>query len=424
MVKSILISAIIIFSYSEFLFAQSTDQVLRNYLKNFNINPIENVQNTDKLKHEFGKQLFADSNLSLSGNISCQTCHDPNFATADGLPFAIGSGGIGSGHNRIQNGAIVTPRNTPTLYNKGNDSILYMFWDGRVHRNPRTGQYKTPEKALNGANPEYNFIVSKIDNLLAMQALFPIADIGEMRGREFAHLSNLEVWNRVTDKIKNLPKYQKYISADFNIADIANALAYYQKIEFHVNDTPLDDYLRGDNSALSAIEKDGALVFVEKGRCVKCHNGPLLANTMFQSVVAPQIGPGKLNSDDTGRMMSNFNSNDKYKFKAQPLRNIALSAPYFHSGAFNSLEEVIEHYNHVDDSYLNYQLLNIVNTFQNNYDFKIEHHDNDQLMSLHNSLKVGLGLSSYEKRSLLCFLSISLTQKEKQSQIDLKNCSI
>ncbi|MCT4640934.1 MAG: hypothetical protein N4A33_01465 [Bacteriovoracaceae bacterium] len=400
------------------LFATQLDDKLSKYIEIFNLKSPKTYKNIEPLKYEFGKSLFEDTALSLSDNISCKTCHDPQFGTSDGIPFSIGTGGIGIGSRRVQAKAGITPRSSPHLFNKGHESFVTMFWDGRVLYNSNEDFYETPEEGLNGSSPLFFDIVSKIDNVMAMQALFPIADTLEMRGRKFESLSNRQVWKKVAQKIKRKAIYKKYINDGFNIADIANALAYFQKIEFQVNDTRYDDYINGNISALSDKEKRGMLVFVEKARCVRCHKGELLTNKAFQNVASPQLGPGKTSDkNDEGRYLVTGDERFKYGFLTQPLRNIVLTAPFMHDGAFATIDDVIEHYDNPFKSLDNYSISIIPDLFSFNYNSRI-YVEKNQYRNFYRKeniapvLRRPLNLSKDEKLDLKCFLEKSLTSKK------------
>jgi len=406
----------------------SIDSVLSNYIRDFQISSPVSVLNNDPKKYKFGKLLFEDKVLSLANNVSCKTCHNDKFGTGDAIPFSIGVGGSGNGINRRQNLAGITSRNAPHLFNKAHSSFRGLFWDGRVSYNKRLNTYNTPEAKLNGENPEYSFISNKIDSLIAMQALFPLVNEIEMKGVLFPKFTNLMVWKELTRRVVENPKYLDYVFEGFNIADIANALAYFQKVEFQVNDTPLDHYISGKIDVLSKNEKKGAIIFFEKGRCARCHFGPLLSNRSFQSVSVPQIGPGQTkDKNDEGRFLVTKNVNDKYKFLTQPLRNISLTAPFFHNGAFNGLAEVVDHYNNPSQSIHNYDVGNLQNLFGTNYNEYIfvdrnQYNNFYRVQSLNNILKTPLRLSNIEKRNLVCFLKKSLTQEKFHNKINLDEC--
>jgi len=425
------------------LFAQSVhldtdpdiDSILRSGIQSFRIKTPRLIYNTDKKQYEFGKKLFSDNKLSLEKNISCMSCHDPKFGTSDGLPFSIGTGGIGLGPKRLQNGAAITPRSAPHLYNKGNPAFKTMFWDGRVSYNTSTQTYKTPDPGLNGDYPKYYNITDTIESVMAMQAIFPIASVEEMRGKRFANLSNIEVWNRVAASIKDDPSYKTYTKGleNFNIGHIGNALSYFQKIEFQVRNTPFDRYMQGTastltTSALTTVEKRGALLFVGKARCARCHNGPLLSNLAFQVVAVPQIGPGfTRDRNDEGRFLANGNERFKYAFLTQPLRNIALTAPFMHNGALKDLNAVVNHYNNPSRSIDNYSVGLVQSLYGKNYESFIYVEKNQyrnfyRKNALAPILKSPLGLTAREIKDLVCFLKKSLTEERHHDKISLKEC--
>ena len=110
--------------------------------------------------------------------------------------------------------------------------------------------------------------------------------------------------------------------------------------------------LAGDLSALGASQKRGALLFYgernERVNCASCHSGDLFTDQRFYNLLAPQLGPGKENGisdrDDLGRANVSFDFRDQYRFRTPSLRNVELTAPYFHSGAYKKLADVIRHH--------------------------------------------------------------------------------
>ena len=138
---------------------------------------------------------------------------------------------------------------------------------------------------------------------------------------------------------------------DFNIGHAARAIGAYEGTLVFVN-TPLDRYLRSDSNALSEEQKNGAMLFFNRARCAQCHNGPMLSDFKFHVVANPQLGPGKASGDDKGLAHITASSADNYKFRTAPLRNVELSAPFTHAGAFASLERVVRHYSNPRDSLL------------------------------------------------------------------------
>ena len=117
-------------------------------------------------------------------------------------------------------------------------------------------------------------------------------------------------------------------------------------------DSPWRRYVEGDRDALTDQQKQGALLFFgapnEGGAgCAACHNGPLFSDGQHHVVAFPQIGPGKGdgNNDDFGRERETGDSDDRYRFRTASLLNIELSAPYGHAGSYETLEDVVRHYN-------------------------------------------------------------------------------
>jgi cytochrome c peroxidase len=342
--------SLLLLVFSTQLFAQTTDQELASYIKLFRLKPISTPKGFNKVKFELGKKLFFDKNLSGNKDVSCATCHDPSLGTGDALPLSIGVTGKGIGTNRIADGAPVIARHAPHLYNLHNKG--FMFWDGRVSYDGF--EFKTPEPGLNGEEPKLKDIVAALDSALAAQALFPPTSTEEMRGinNEFADVStNVEIWKRIMQRLLSIPAYKEQFSKaypdqkKFNIGHMASAIAHFESFEFIVTQTPWDKYLRGDKQALSTEEKNGAIIFMTKGRCINCHSGSDFGGSSFQNIASPQVGPGlDINHNDEGRINATGFEADRYKFKVPALRNTSKSAPYFHSGAYQTLTDVINHY--------------------------------------------------------------------------------
>lgn len=371
MIKFFLLSILLTFS----ICAQDLDAKLEVYVKEFNFQAIKRPAEFNPKLFNLGKKLFNDEEISGNRNISCATCHSTDFGTSDGLPLPIGQGGKGLGDKRVAtNSAQIIPRNSPALFNIGSDKINFMFWDGRVRHNSRSGEFTTPEVGLNGDYPEFFEIADVLDSALAAQAIFPITSHDEMRGNpgdnEIANANtNYEVWNLVMKRVLKIKDYQSLFKAAFgevnyNIGHFGVALAHFQKHAFVVDNTGWDRYLRGDKSALSKEEKLGALAFVEAGLCARCHNGELLGGNSFFNVVAPQVGPGKdIKHNDEGLFYTTGKDLHRYMFKAPMLRNVKYSAPYFHSGAYSTLTQVIEHYSTGMNAVDNYDF-NILRPFE------------------------------------------------------------
>jgi cytochrome c peroxidase len=136
----------------------------------------------------------------------------------------------------------------------------------------------------------------------------------------------------------------------------AHALAAFQMQEFTKTRSPFDRYLDRDDAALTLAQKRGGLLFFGKAQCSTCHNGPFLGGQSLANVGAPQIGPGGTKQPPLDLGRGELDNNDFYRFafRVAPLRNVELTAPYFHSGAFRTLDAVVRHYNDVTTSLSGY----------------------------------------------------------------------
>jgi cytochrome c peroxidase len=136
---------------------------------------------------------------------------------------------------------------------------------------------------------------------------------------------------------------------DINIVHIANALAAFQALEWQSFDSPFDQYLHGNKTALSAAQKRGMDLFFGKAKCSSCHSGSLLSDQKFHALGLPAFGPGRTRSfdpyaRDVGRMGESDRLEDAYRFRTPMLRNVAITGPYGHNGAFPTLEAMIRHH--------------------------------------------------------------------------------
>ncbi|HJR49503.1 MAG TPA: hypothetical protein VJ794_00270, partial [Gemmatimonadales bacterium] len=136
-----------------------------------------------------------------------------------------------------------------------------------------------------------------------------------------------------------------------NFGHASNAIAAFLTDRLAFNDSPWDRFLAGDDGALTEVQLRGARNFLT-ARCSICHNGPALTDNQFHNVAVAQFGPGKGDGpsgrDDFGRMRETGRAEDRYAFRTPPLRNVELTAPYGHDGAFFSLREFVAHYSESD----------------------------------------------------------------------------
>ncbi len=398
------------------------DENLANYISHFRIQSIKPISSYDKNKYQLGKKLFFDKILSGNRNISCSTCHSPELGTGDGLPLSLGEGADDTvSPRRATHSDQILPRNSTPLYNL--KEAFVMFADGRVSYDGF--EYVTPEEKLNGEYPEAYEITDELGSALAAQALFPMVDSKEMKGKhsEFAGLSNMEVWKKIVQRILKHNEYKELIQKafpnekNFNIGHIGNVLAEFQAVEFQVHNTPWDRYLNGDLAALTIQEKRGAEIFFTQGRCINCHSGSHFGGNSFQNIASPQVGPGKdIRHNDEGRFLVTRKQEDLYKFKVPALRNTAKTAPYFHSGSYQTLMDVINHYTEgtrsldlFSDAWLkpfenfNYQKQLFVE--RDSYMLFRKKENSHPLMRGHR-----IRLNHKQKQDLLKFLEVSLTE--------------
>jgi cytochrome c peroxidase len=361
-------------------------------------------------------------------------CHHIMHASVDGIPLSLGEGATGMWRHRTQKNGLIIPRHSPHIYNQGRDQITHLFWDGRVSFDKEQHIFETPSHYLNGKYPLAKNITTVLESTLAAQALFPLLSPEEMLGQKGSNTiadlaDDLLVWDALAQRIfygANASQYQAMMKSaypntdmnDWNIGHIAEAIGHFQKYAFDVNDTPWDKYLAGDIHAISAKEKMGADVFLNKGRCVECHSGDLLGGIEFENVGVPQIGPGKTaNGDDLGRFHATGIEEDKYLFRTPTLRNVALTAPYMHDGAFLTLREVVEHYDHVEQVLRNYTNTSVMQNFGQNYSEELKVFSDPIAIELkiatlapeisENNGRLHLTLD--EKEALIEFLEKSLT---------------
>ncbi len=317
---------------------------------------------SDPKKAKLGSLLFYDKILSGNQNISCGTCHHHDFGGSDGLSLGIGEGGQGVGPKR--NAGIGTnkikkrvPRNASALWNLGAKEIHTLLHDGSISISDIYGnQFNTPAQ---------EWLPPNLENILAVQALFPMTKQFEMAGNfgenEIIGLSHRKIdtaWPAITNRIKSNQTYVelfKYAYDDINdfrdikISHVVNSIAAFIISEWASYDTPFDDYLKGNHAALTSNQVNGMNLFYGKANCSSCHSGSLFTDQKFYSIALPQFGPGRTRlfdpyTRDVGRMAESDDLNDMYKFKTPSLRNITLTAPYGHNGAYPTLKGIIKHH--------------------------------------------------------------------------------
>lgn len=242
---------------------------------------------------ELGELLFFDSILSRGEQVSCASCHKPEFAFADNVPVSFGVDSLKG------------ERNTPSAMNQSARS--FQFWDGRM---------ETLEEQAAGP----------IENPVEMDMPLSYA----------------------VEKLNKHSQYRQFFIKIFgHPADkksVTDAIAAFERT-LETNQSVFDNYNKGiDTAKFTASAKRGREIFNVKGKCFDCHFGPDFTGDQFRNI---GIFNGK-ELNDSGRFIVTRDLKDLGKFKTPGLRNIAMTAPYMHNGMHKTLMEVIEYYNTPD----------------------------------------------------------------------------
>lgn len=234
---------------------------------------------------------------------------------------------------------------------------------------------------------------------------------------QFDDTQSTKIWQALMQRLLAVPGYVTMFNAAFpsiprtslTFENAATAIAAFQMDALLKTNSPFDRYLAHDNSALSPEAKRGGLLFFGTARCSQCHNGPLLGGQQFANTGVPQLGPGvgKGAPLDKGRgELQNFQFY-QFAFRVPPLRNVELTAPYFHDGSFPTLESVVKHYNDATKSLQTFDPAMLPASVRNSY-----HGDAATIAAVLNSLdsrvRSPLNLTEAQMADLVAFLK-SLT---------------
>lgn len=258
-------------------------------------------------KLALGKMLYFDPRLSESHEISCSTCHD----------ISMGGGGRFSsiGHSQ-QLGGRKAPTVLNAVFNKS------QFWDGRA--------------------------ASLKDQVVSSVMANPKALLTARGGPVMTSPAEMNIVRQhAVEELKGIPGYAEAFKRAFpaeadqiTYDNVGRAIAVFEATLI-TPDAPFDRWLRGDDQALSEEQKQGLRTFVDKG-CSNCHNGINVGGGMYARFgVVQDPGPELRPPDDWGRFVITKNVSDKYVFKVPTLRNVELTAPYFHSGRIWDLKRAI-----------------------------------------------------------------------------------
>lgn len=346
---------------------ESGQQTLREQLTELRFTALDTGPRHSDQLFVLGQALFFDPILSGNRDISCATCHNPIASSGDAVPVSIGTGGTGLGGERLLGASrSFIARNATDLFNRGAPQWQTMFWDSRVERNALVGI----------SSPAGDDLPVGLPSVLVAQAMFPVTSRDEMLGdkdeasldpggNELAFLDDEEaIWEALMVRILGIDAYVDLFAKAFpdiapenlTFAHAAIAIAAFEADAFAFADSPWDRYVAGDDSALTTDAISGGELFFGKANCAVCHSGPLFTDQEQHNIASPQTGPGKGGEapDDFGRFRVTFDFEDLYRFRTPPLRNVELTGPWFHSGAYTSLEEAVRHHLDPLESLANY----------------------------------------------------------------------
>jgi cytochrome c peroxidase len=261
--------------------------------------PADNPTTPEKV--ELGRMLYFDPRFSSTGTVSCNTCHNLMLGGEDNRNFSMGVHGQMGG------------RSSPTVWNAAFASS--QFWDGRAPS-------------------------------LEEQAKGPVVNPVEMG------MSEVET---AMDRVRAIPAYKPYFERAFGkddpltVDNAAKAVAAFERTMITPN-SPYDRFVKGDKSALDASQQRGMESFASLG-CTACHSGPAFSGPVGEAgkgffMRFPTFQDNAYVSEyhlleDNGRFDATGKEGDKHLFKVPTLRNVALTAPYFHNGSVATLEEAV-----------------------------------------------------------------------------------
>ncbi|MCX7555422.1 cytochrome-c peroxidase [Xanthomonadaceae bacterium JHOS43] len=273
--------------------AASLRDVAKNIFQPITAPPTEvRGEQVTQAKIDLGLWLFFDPRLSRSHIISCNTCHNIGTGGADNVPVSIGHG--------WQKG----PRNSPTVFNSVFNAA--QFWDGRAAD-------------------------------LMEQAKGPVQASVEMNNTpEQVEITLRSIPDYVAAFARAFPGEEQPVTFD----NMARAIEAFETTLVTPN-SPFDAFLAGDDNALDPNQRKGLSLFINKG-CIACHSGANFGGqAYFPFGVIQKPGAEILPPDDKGRFTVTNTASDEYVFRAAPLRNVALTAPYFHSGEVWDLKQAV-----------------------------------------------------------------------------------
>jgi len=396
-------------------------------------------RSVDENEAKLGQLLFYDPILSGNKEVACATCHHPSLGTGDGLSLSLGDGGKGLGNKRIVDYENLpeqrVPRNAQPLFNLGAKQFKTLFHDGRVQVDlSRPSGLRTPLEEE---------MVEGFSSIISAQTMFPVLSADEMAG----HYSENEIseavrrgtltgeggaWDLISKRVGSVPAYSDFfidiydhieVAKDIKFTDISNAVAAFMEFEWRSDTSPFDDFLQGKIN-LNTSQENGMELFYGKANCSSCHAGALFTDHQFHATGQPQVGPGKAarfqsHSRDLGRFRVTGNIKDKYAFRTPSLRNVELTGPWGHAGAYNELEAFLGA--HIDP-YLalsNYDKSNVTLTKYDTNDWKIMD-DASEVKAIADAISIKpVMISEGEVTDLLAFLGTLTDTKAQKGRLGI-----
>ena len=396
-------------------------------------------RSVDENEAKLGQLLFYDPILSGNKEVACATCHHPSLGTGDGLSLSLGDGGKGLGNKRIVDYENLpeqrVPRNAQPLFNLGAKQFKTLFHDGRVQVDlSRPSGLRTPLEEE---------MVKGFSSIISAQTMFPVLSADEMAG----HYSENEIseavrrgtltgkggaWDLISKRVQAIPEYSDFFTdtydhietaQDIKFTDISNAVAAFMEFEWRSDTSPFYDFLQG-RLDLSISQEKGMELFYGKANCSSCHAGALFTDHQFHATGQPQVGPGKAarfqsHSRDLGRFRVTGNIKDKYAFRTPSLRNVELTGPWGHAGAYNKLEAFLSA--HIDPylALANYDKSNVTLTKYDTNDWKIMD-DASEVKAIADTITIKpVMISEGEVTDLLAFLGTLTDTKAQKGRLGI-----
>jgi cytochrome c peroxidase len=271
--------------------APDADDVIK--LEDEPVQPLVSPTGLDGRRVKLGRALFKDVRLSKTNTLSCATCH--NMGAGGTMAVSRSLAGV--------DGKIV-PLNIPTVIGSGLN--FAQFWDGRA---------PTLEEQINGPTQNHDEMSSN--------------------------------WPEIIGKLKQdagyVQSFQEAYQSPPTPENIRDAIATFERSQVFV-DSPFDRYLRGEKNAISPDARKGYQLFKNLG-CASCHQGANIGGNMYQKfgIVSDYFAArGHVIPQDYGRYNVTHDDADRYFFKVPSLRNVALTAPYFHDGTAATLDQAVD----------------------------------------------------------------------------------